>query len=115
MTIRVVVAEDSLLVREGIAAVIALRSSHPTVGVVVLSRYACPGGRTEPLRGITAAPPHAPSPDQPGDGLMTFEPGRYVAACFVPPEVMAEMERTGKEPEGPPHAMQGMVTEFTVA
>ena len=107
------------MVREGIAAVLALRSSHPTVGVVVLSRYACPGGRTEPLRGITAAPPHAPSPDQPGDGLMTFEPGRYVAACFVPvgttPEFTAEMEQTGKEPEGPPRAMQGMVTEFTVA
>ena len=59
------------------------------------------------------------TPDQPGGGLMTFEPGRYVAVCFIPvgstPEAMADMEMSGDEPQGEPHAAEGMVAEFTVA
>ena len=39
------------------------------------------------------------------------KPGRYVALCFVP--VGTTPEATS-EPEGPPHAMQGMVLEFEV-
>ncbi|MGI9052082.1 MAG: hypothetical protein ACR2HQ_05445, partial [Ilumatobacteraceae bacterium] len=65
------------------------------------------------------------------------EPGNYVATCFIPegltPEVMAQMEEMapegtspegtdGSTPEGsdpmaelgPPHALLGMVQEFTV-
>lgn len=40
------------------------------------------------------------------------EPGRYVAVCFIPvgttPDAM-------EEPEGPPHAAEGMVFEFEIA
>lgn len=39
------------------------------------------------------------------------EPGRYVAVCFVPVGTTAE---TTEEPSGPPHASQGMFTEFTI-
>ena len=39
------------------------------------------------------------------------EPGRYVALCFVP--VGTTPEATS-EPEGPPHAAQGMILEFEV-
>lgn len=39
------------------------------------------------------------------------EPGRYVAVCFVPVGTTAEVT---EEVEGPPHAMQGMVAEFTI-
>ena len=46
-------------------------------------------------------------------------PGRYVAMCFVPQgftmEAMEQMESGGAEPDGQPHAMLGMVHEFTVA
>lgn len=50
-------------------------------------------------------------------GEMTFnaevtEPGRYVAVCLIP--VGATPEAT-TEPEGPPHAAEGMVYEFEIA
>jgi hypothetical protein len=53
---------------------------------------------------------------------MDLEAGDYIAVCFLPqgatPELMAQM--TGPESSlppgaGPPHAMAGMVQEFTVA
>jgi hypothetical protein len=40
------------------------------------------------------------------------EPGRYVALCFVP--VGATADAT-EEPQGPPHAMQGMVVELELS
>lgn len=42
--------------------------------------------------------------------LTLTEPGRYGAVCFIPTGTTADAEGTG-----PPHAMQGMVQEFTVA
>jgi hypothetical protein len=52
----------------------------------------------------------------PGDST-TFnaeisEPGRYVAVCFVP--VGTTPEAT-EEPEGPPHAAEGMFFEFEIS
>lgn len=40
------------------------------------------------------------------------EPGRYVAVCFIP--VGTTPEAT-EEPQGPPHAAQGMTFEFEIA
>jgi len=40
-----------------------------------------------------------------------LEPGDYVALCFVP---VGATSLDGPPPEGPPHAMEGMYTEFTV-
>jgi hypothetical protein len=39
-------------------------------------------------------------------------PGRYAAVCFVP--VGATSEEAAQDAEGPPHAVEGMVTEFEV-
>lgn len=39
------------------------------------------------------------------------KPGRYVALCFIPVGMTPEAT---SEPEGPPHATQGMVFEFEV-
>ena len=53
--------------------------------------------------------------------VVDLEPGSYIALCFIPegttPEVMAEMESSGEEPEnaGPPHFVKGMKKEFTVS
>lgn len=56
----------------------------------------------------------------PGESDTTFvalEPGRYALLCFVPtgatPDTMEAME-SGVFEGGPPHAMQGMISEFTV-
>jgi hypothetical protein len=53
-----------------------------------------------------------------GYGAVELTPGRYIVACFVPegmtPEALEEMEATGTEPDGQPHAMAGMVAEFEV-
>jgi hypothetical protein len=40
-----------------------------------------------------------------------LEPGDYVALCMIP---VGMTSTDGPPPEGPPHAMQGMVTEFSV-
>jgi hypothetical protein len=40
-----------------------------------------------------------------------LEPGNYVAVCFVP---VGATSTDGPPPDGPPHAMEGMYTEFTV-
>ena len=69
------------------------------------------------IASVTFGPPGAES-----YGIAELTPGRYIAACFLPqgatPEVMAQME--GPESStppgvGPPHFMEGMVQEFTVA
>jgi hypothetical protein len=39
------------------------------------------------------------------------EPGRYVALCFVPVGTTPEVT---EEPQGPPHAAEGMVLELEV-
>ena len=54
---------------------------------------------------------------------MDLTPGDYIAVCFLPqgatPEMMAQMpegpDGTMPPGAGPPHAMAGMVQEFTVA
>ena len=54
---------------------------------------------------------------------MDLAPGDYIAVCFLPqgatPEVMAQMsdapDATMPPEAGPPHAMAGMLQEFTVA
>ena len=43
--------------------------------------------------------------------VVDLEPGEYVAACFVPTGMTST---DGPPPEGPPHAVHGMVAEFTV-
>lgn len=43
--------------------------------------------------------------------VVDLEPGDYVALCFIP---TGTTSMDGPPPEGPPHAMHGMVTEFTV-
>lgn len=51
----------------------------------------------------------------PGDGsyaVADLTPGEYIAVCFVP---VGTTQLDGPPPEGPPHAMQGMITEFTVS
>ena len=40
------------------------------------------------------------------------KPGRYAAVCFLP--VGAISEEAAEEAEGPPHAVEGMITEFEV-
>jgi hypothetical protein len=59
------------------------------------------------------------APDAEAFAVVDLEPGSYVMVCFLPvgatPEVMAEMEATGEEPDGAPHFTQGMVHEFTVS
>jgi hypothetical protein len=50
--------------------------------------------------GFTFAPPGGE-----GAAFLELEPGEYIAACFIP---------VGGAEDGPPHASQGMVTEFTV-
>lgn len=55
-------------------------------------------------------------PANPGDdgyGVTELEPGEYIALCFIPTG-MVSLESEGP-PAGPPHAMHGMVTEFTVS
>jgi hypothetical protein len=81
---------------------------------------------------LTAGPPAmvllaAPGSDEPivavGDGTVT-EPGRYLAICMIPtgadPQAYLEAAAASNGappsvPGGPPHAMQGMYGEFTVA
>jgi hypothetical protein len=41
-----------------------------------------------------------------------LEPGDYIGVCFIPVGTTSE---EAPPPEGPPHAMQGMVLEFTVS
>lgn len=58
-------------------------------------------------------------PGQSASTVLDLEPGRYIVVCFLPvgatPEAMEEMEATGAEPQGLPHAMEGMVHELTVS
>jgi len=81
---------------------------------------------------LSAAPPTmvllaAPSSDEQivavGDGTVT-EPGRYLAICMIPtgadPQAYLDAAATSggappSVPGGPPHAMEGMYGEFTVA
>jgi hypothetical protein len=75
----------------------------------------------EPL-GVSLAMPGEDGETVMGE-LAVEEPGRYVMLCFIPvgadPEVVAEaMQSEGEGPpdlgDGPPHAVEGMVAEFTV-
>ncbi|MDQ3738852.1 MAG: hypothetical protein M3337_06760, partial [Actinomycetota bacterium] len=58
-------------------------------------------------------------PGEEGQAVVNLEAGEYIALCFIPegttPEVMAEMETGGTEPQGQPHFMKGMQHEFTVS
>ena len=44
-------------------------------------------------------------------GVYDLEPGEYLAVCFVPTGTTGD---SGPPPDGPPHAIHGMVTELTV-
>lgn len=50
--------------------------------------------------------------------FLDLTPGQYAVVCFIPvgltPAAAEAAERTGQEPEGPPHFTRGMKTEFTV-
>jgi hypothetical protein len=63
-------------------------------------------------------------PGTSASGTADLTPGRYVALCFLPtgasPEIISQMEGPDSSPPpgaelGPPHFIQGMVAEFTVA
>ena len=50
----------------------------------------------------------------PGDTAYTVKdlaPGDYIAACFIPTGMTGT---DGPPPDGPPHAVHGMVAELTV-
>ena len=55
-------------------------------------------------------------PGEVGHTALDLKPGRYAALCFIPVgSTPAAMQASGgQEPQGPPHAMQGMFKEFTV-
>jgi hypothetical protein len=62
------------------------------------------------LATMVGSPAFAP----PGDTAHTvkdLEPGDYIAVCFIPTGMTA---LDGPPPDGPPHAMNGMVAELTV-
>ena len=73
----------------------------------------------EALKKVTMAGVAFAMPGETGGTVSDLEPGKYVAACFVPvgttPEAMAAMESGGAEPQGEPHFLHGMVQEFTVS
>ncbi len=54
-----------------------------------------------PAWAIPVGGPNAVNPGGSSEAVVVLEPGRYVALCFVP------------GPDGAPHAMKGMVREFT--
>ncbi len=58
-------------------------------------------------------------PGEDGQTVLDLEAGEYIALCFIPkgttPEVMADMESGGSEPQGPPHFVEGMKHEFVVS
>jgi hypothetical protein len=66
--------------------------------------------KAAPVGGAFAAPGGT------GHGMIDFEPGRYIAICFLPtgatPENMPLIE--AGEHDGAPHFTQGMVVEFNV-
>src|SRR5690606_30532325 len=75
----------------------------------------------EPL-GVAVAAPNEDGEVVMGE-LTVNDPGRYVMLCFIPvgadPDAVATAMAGagGEEPDlgdGPPHAMEGMVAEFTV-
>jgi hypothetical protein len=53
-------------------------------------------------------------PGQSGYTATEFESGDYVAVCFIPEGATEEAFASGAELDGMPHAMLGMVAEFTV-
>ena len=65
------------------------------------------GGATFAMPGTSAAT------------VAELEPGRWAAVCFIPvgstPEAVEDATENSTEIEGPPHAMSGMVVEFTVS
>ena len=58
------------------------------------------------------------APGTTGYTIVDLEPGKYIVSCFVPtgmtPAAFDEMMAGGPEPDGAPHAMNGMVAEFEV-
>lgn len=56
-------------------------------------------------------PAFAP-PGESAYAVFDLEPGDYIVACFIPVGMTSD---DGPPPDGPPHAMQGMVSEFTVS
>lgn len=54
-----------------------------------------------------------------GAGLVDLQPGRYIVLCFLPvgatQEAFDQMMSGGAEPDGAPHATQGMFHEITVS
>jgi hypothetical protein len=59
------------------------------------------------------SPTFAP-PGTGGYKVVDLEPGRYVIGCFVPTG-MTSQDGPPPDPSAPPHAVHGMITEFTVA
>ena len=51
-------------------------------------------------------------PGEPAYGVVDLEAGEYMAVCFIP---VGTVSFDGPPPEGPPHMMQGMVHQLTVA
>jgi len=56
----------------------------------------------------------APNQEAKGLAIADLEPGEYVAVCFIP--VGTSIDESGEHMgDGPPHFMEGMKAEFTVA
>jgi len=51
-------------------------------------------------------------PGEPGYAVVDLATGDYMAVCFIP---VGTVSFDGPPPEGPPHMMQGMVHQLTVA
>jgi hypothetical protein len=74
---------------------------------------------TEAMKKTTFAGGAFAGPGEESHRVVDLEAGDYIALCFIPegtiPEVMAEVENGGTEPQGMPHFMKGMKHEFTVS
>lgn len=60
---------------------------------------------------LLGSPAFAP-PGQSDYKVVDLTPGDYIAVCFIP---VGMTGTDGPPPDGPPHAMQGMVAEFSVS
>jgi hypothetical protein len=69
----------------------------------------------EALGSVTPAGSGFAMPGATGYTVIDLTPGRYMAACFIPVGTTPDLLESGEEPQGEPHALQGMATEFEVS
>jgi hypothetical protein len=69
----------------------------------------------EAMQQVTPIGGNFAMPGATGYTVVDLPPGRYVAVCFIPVGTTREVIESGEEPQGEPHALQGMATEFEVS